>query len=234
MLNIKLSITNVGPVKNAEVELKGLTVIVGYNDTGKSAIGKIAYALTKSFENYESLYKKKMNKIVYKNLREVKIILRNSTLLKENEEMQKFYDQISKLKGMFHSMDRSIKSEELRLIKKNLENSNFDRKKEVLKLLIPIDDFLKGVKTEVKFNVKIQEAIKEILQSEFEGQINNYSSSHPDTECNIQVSENGNNLIDINIDKDDVLKVQEDKEIDEDFSFESVAFIETSFYFILS
>ena len=45
-MNLKLN--NIGIVKQANVEIDGLTVIAGENDSGKSTVGKVLYALIKS------------------------------------------------------------------------------------------------------------------------------------------------------------------------------------------
>lgn len=42
---MKVSVTNLGPVKEATVELGGLTVFVGPNGSGKSYLGKVLYGL---------------------------------------------------------------------------------------------------------------------------------------------------------------------------------------------
>ncbi|GMO58722.1 MAG: hypothetical protein Ta2D_04540 [Rickettsiales bacterium] len=44
---MKLEIENIGKIKNANVEIGGLTVIAGENDTGKSTIGKVLFAMIK-------------------------------------------------------------------------------------------------------------------------------------------------------------------------------------------
>lgn len=48
---MKLSIRNVGKLKEADVEIKGITVIAGENNTGKSTIGKVLFSI------FQSLYK---------------------------------------------------------------------------------------------------------------------------------------------------------------------------------
>lgn len=49
---MRLSIRNLGKIKEADVTIDGITVIAAPNDTGKSTIGKAAYALTKTFEDF--------------------------------------------------------------------------------------------------------------------------------------------------------------------------------------
>ena len=45
-----LIIKNIGLLQNVEVKISGLTVIAGENDTGKSTIGKVLFALIKACE----------------------------------------------------------------------------------------------------------------------------------------------------------------------------------------
>ena len=48
---MKLYIENVGKISQANIELNGITVIAGENDTGKSSVGKILYSI------FNSLYR---------------------------------------------------------------------------------------------------------------------------------------------------------------------------------
>jgi len=45
---VKVKIENIGMVKKADVKLDGLTIIAGENDTGKSTLGKILFAVVKA------------------------------------------------------------------------------------------------------------------------------------------------------------------------------------------
>jgi len=45
---MKISVTNLEPIKEATVELGGLTVFVGPNGTGKSYLAKVIYGLQSS------------------------------------------------------------------------------------------------------------------------------------------------------------------------------------------
>jgi predicted ATPase len=54
-----LTVENIGIIKHATVKLKGITLIAGQNDSGKSTIGKILHALIKGinvYENEDKLY----------------------------------------------------------------------------------------------------------------------------------------------------------------------------------
>ena len=46
---MKLEIENIGKIREAEVELNGITVVAGANNSGKSTIGKVLYCVFNSF-----------------------------------------------------------------------------------------------------------------------------------------------------------------------------------------
>ncbi|MBO6246596.1 MAG: AAA family ATPase [Anaerovibrio sp.] len=52
---MKLLIQNLAKIKSAEIELNGLTVIAGDNDTGKSTVGKVLYSMFNSFCNMSNI-----------------------------------------------------------------------------------------------------------------------------------------------------------------------------------
>ena len=61
---MKLIINNIGKLKNAEVEINGITVITGENDTGKSTVGKILWSVFNSFYEIKNQVRKdKINSI---------------------------------------------------------------------------------------------------------------------------------------------------------------------------
>lgn len=61
---MKLSLKNVGKIKKATVEIKGITVIAGENNTGKSTVGRALYSVFNSFYNIdEQIYKEKLRSI---------------------------------------------------------------------------------------------------------------------------------------------------------------------------
>ena len=51
---MKLSIKNIGKIESADINLDGITVICGENNTGKSTIGKVLFAYFNSMCDFES------------------------------------------------------------------------------------------------------------------------------------------------------------------------------------
>lgn len=50
---MKLNLVNVGKIKNASIQLDGITIIAGENNTGKSTIGKMLFCIYNSFYKIE-------------------------------------------------------------------------------------------------------------------------------------------------------------------------------------
>ena len=50
---MKLVLKNIGKVQNATVEINGITVIAGENDTGKSTVGKALFSVFNGFYNID-------------------------------------------------------------------------------------------------------------------------------------------------------------------------------------
>lgn len=50
---MKLKLKNVGKIEKAEIEINGITVIAGENNTGKSTVGKMLYCIFHSFYKIE-------------------------------------------------------------------------------------------------------------------------------------------------------------------------------------
>ena len=48
-----LEVKNIGKISHAHIELNGITVIAGVNNTGKSTVGKVPFCLTNSFLKFQ-------------------------------------------------------------------------------------------------------------------------------------------------------------------------------------
>lgn len=63
-----IKIKNVGVIKNAEIQIRGFTIIAGKNDTGKSTISKSLYAMFNCFSGIKTkvtdLVKERVNHMI--------------------------------------------------------------------------------------------------------------------------------------------------------------------------
>lgn len=53
---MKLTLKNIGKIGTASVEINGITVIAGENNTGKSTVGRALFAVFNSFYNVQKQF----------------------------------------------------------------------------------------------------------------------------------------------------------------------------------
>ena len=69
-MNLKLH--NILKIKDADIEIGGLTVLTGENNSGKSTVGKILFSILKATNNVRQLDKMKTVSIIRRELLSLK------------------------------------------------------------------------------------------------------------------------------------------------------------------
>lgn len=163
---MKLSIKNVGKLKEADVEINGITVITGENDTGKSTVGKVLWSVFNGFyEIDEKVYNEKVSELekiideiikenVYKNL---------ST--DYNSFFEIFNSTREKIAIEFLKGNKNYSEDEIKIIinnyKKDLKIEN------ISKFVQEINETLKISDKEI-----IKVIVSRVMNKEFHNQIN--------------------------------------------------------------
>ena len=102
---MNLKIKNVGIVKQADVELNGLTVIAGENDSGKSTVGKLMFSVVKAISRYEQNLNENKEYNVRRLMEEIYLFARNIgdrdkknsfDILKDVFYPSRFYEEIKR------------------------------------------------------------------------------------------------------------------------------------------
>lgn len=65
---MRLEVKNIGKISHAEIDMQGLTVIVGNNSTGKSTISKSMYAVVDGFHDFNGKISKRRKEVLLNNL----------------------------------------------------------------------------------------------------------------------------------------------------------------------
>ena len=163
---MKLSIRNVGKLKEADVEINGITVIAGENDTGKSTVGKVLWSVFNGFYKIdEKVYNEKVS--------ELKKIV--DKLLKENG-----YDRIKdNFKDFFGIFDRTNEKIAIELLKNDKDYSENEIKSIVNKYkenleIGDISNFVDEINDTLKILNKeiIKTIVSRVMNKEFHNQIN--------------------------------------------------------------
>lgn len=163
-----LNIENIGIIQSANINLNGLTVIAGLNDSGKSTIGKIIFSVIKSFQKFdEELFSEENN------LGKELLYLTFKSLEELNEETRKEF-----LKNIFELQEKSeIKTEVIKFIEKLtklVEENKSKIPEQYLKELKLIEKRLKEKKSEKE---KIRQTLTKVLKNEFAGEISSKLNS---------------------------------------------------------
>ena len=164
---MRLEVENFAKIKKADIEINGITVIAGENDTGKSTIGKILYCLYTAFHNLNEkiLEEKKRNigRAIFENYKGT---------TKEVNKIFDILDILLKTNNLSHvSIEAILNEQDIcdvddELIDKILEYLNFDN--EELKGLIVKKIFNDEFNNQIKpaFNDNLITNIKLFIKEE--------------------------------------------------------------------
>ena len=98
---MELKLKNIGIIKYTSIKLKGLTVITGHNNSGKSTVGKALFASIESFSNLDQKREIEINSALMEIIFEIRRILSLQDVVKYldfsiiEEEHQKWFEILS-------------------------------------------------------------------------------------------------------------------------------------------
>lgn len=195
---MKLSLKNIGKIGTASVEINGITVIAGENNTGKSTVGRALFAVFNSFYNIDKQIQRERIRSVENLIDFVhRITLSNATFAVDVNEISKYI--VSHIE-QFKNNSAKLKTEIIRLFLQYDEN--FEKKLEMIKLdevICRIMDVLNVSDMEL-----FQSVLEKKLEAEFNGQISNVFSDE-NGEIRLQIKEKD---LRITIEKDHVTHIQ--------------------------
>lgn len=176
---MQLIIENCGRIGKADIEIKGITVIAGDNNTGKSTIGKILYSVFNSFYDLDKkIFSEKIgsiNRVVNNYLRTFDSsndAYKNSKVPRNLHMNIKYEEKDSKdslNEKVIKSLDKLIKYYE-KLLTQDDEN----------KLRIIVNERLSVENESIMRNM-----FTRFIKSEFEGQINNLNVPQSDSKIEL-------------------------------------------------
>ncbi len=214
---MRVSLENIGIIEKADVEINRLTVIAGNNDSGKSTIGKVAYSLTKSFEDFEKNYEREKAEKMDMYFRDFYIFFRRGVNLEKYPELLKFTENFRHYRKIDNKKLFELIENSITLLDKI--GVGEEAKAKIIKRFDVVNSLFQEKESK---NSKIINSIQAIFESEFSSQISNIFEN----DGRIEVFEGENEIIDIII-KDNKIDVDKTNIIDEIFPFDSSVFIET-------
>lgn len=194
---MEVFVKNIAKIREATIELNGITVIAGENNTGKSTIGKILYSVFLSMNNIKTrVFRYRVESVfqqIFFSLQRSLIDVDPFSIGNLNEKhalekAEKLVENINQFKGNISEIEKFIKD-------------GMEEKLEVRELSLRIDEIL---------NVSDSDVFKQILgsklNSEFHKQINNFL--YKDELGEIILKEIGQNDITINVKENKVVELK--------------------------
>lgn len=156
---MQLTIENIGLIRQAQIQINGLTVIAGANDSGKSTVGKVIFSLVKAIQRYQDDLEQGKTHQLEATMRKIYVALRQKVDFSEYKEIRRLFFPPAFLRELQHAGARA-----------------FDKRKELvsqdgkLDFVTPLLHELEQVfhQDEDK-DQAIQQALKNVLYSEFMG-----------------------------------------------------------------
>lgn len=215
---MEIYISNFGIIKEAKVQLGGLTVIAGENDSGKSTVGKILFSLVKAFTKLEENLINDKDRRLMDSIEKIYLFLRKFVNLFEDTDTRelffppKFFEQL-KIYNEKTIYERSLYIQKL--------SSNnlipFHISETIEKYLAEIHAILLEDKDPVKMRV---ETIRKAFYSEFKGEIVHKKSDLP---AIVEIRDGFTPLLKIQWSKNGITSIN----FHDDLSFDDATYIDS-------
>lgn len=183
---MEIKLTNFGKIKEANIQLNGLTLIAGLNDTGKSTVGKCLFALIKSINNYPKMYEQIRMEYFYKeHLISLKMAFRDlhSNFFGKSQALNLSKNKLFE-RFLFSFGFEKLTEKEIKLILKEIimfcRQNNYKSTDAVERKALEAEKYLNVIYSN---NQKITEICKRIFSDLFIGTINN--SLHQEDETSV-------------------------------------------------
>ena len=210
---MKLTIKNIGVIKEADIELSGLTVIAGENDSGKSTVGKLMFSITKAIGRYEDELEESKEIDIEKAVERIYFSIRRVIFGGNKHE----YKQSKKLFHPHYFIDE-VNDNGIEVIKSRIEylkekNIYNDRIEELFTNLQDV------VGRDYDKKSAIKRAFDKVVYSEFKGVI----SSNKTKASSVKITEGNNCILNIELHQNYVSEF----DLQDDLYFNDSVIIET-------
>jgi len=219
-----LKIENIGMIQRADVHLDGLTVIAGENDTGKSTVGRLWFAIIKALSRYEQDLEESKEAKVGEIAADLYFLIRRAS--PTNRELIEEFHPAVWIRSMSTTTEQILdeKRDKLLLWLESMEKRSTSDNVRVRRIQQRFDKLTAILLKEESKNDVIQRALKKTFFSEFYFEITPKKNNH--LVSKVAISEGESKIIDLELQSNEVRSLQ----LSDDLFFDDATFIESPIY----
>lgn len=165
---MRLSLKNIGKIETACVEIDGITVIAGENNTGKSTVGRALFAVFNSFYRIQDQIRDERIENVENLLMMANMGVTNRMVIAGNDVAREIVEQIELYRENKEAIEKTIRAYAFPY-KENVEEDIVEERMD--RVVTRIVENLRIPDTDI-----FQSILEKKLVSEFNGQVNNVFS----------------------------------------------------------
>jgi predicted ATPase len=177
---MRLKLQNIGIIEDADINIDGITLIAGQNDSGKSTVGKVLYALIRGVNIDENRFNSSKNEFVRNRIRDIRnLLLRTKLSGIEDEKIQEkfissFLENRDSLFGRYSFRINSEDSEATNILLSELDEinklyANFSNES----VQVQLKTFLNDITNRISITIDSYEVLHYELESFFENEFGN-------------------------------------------------------------
>ncbi len=223
---MKLIIKNISVIKEADIQLSGLTVIAGENDSGKSTVGKLMFSITKAIGKYQDELEESKENNIEQAVEKIYFFTRRA-LFEDEELSNKDEKRLIELLELFHPRHfiDEINTSEIKAIDSRI---NYLKKIDIYnnrveKLFTSLQEI---INQDYDKHSAIKRAFKKVTYSEFNSELCSKKTEH----SLIEISEGNSNILTINFNQNKLSEFN----LKDEFDFDDSVIIETPMILNLS
>ena len=167
-----LELNNIGKLSDASIDINGIAVIAGENNTGKSTVGKVLFSVFNSYYDSErQINKERMESIMDAIQIIMDIRTRTKIFFPSKRLLNDFAKKLLNDAARYANSEKLIKEEVYKLLSDNdieFDENNDDKKNMINYSIIQIQKALNVSKNDLFCHI-----LEKRLNSEFDGQISN-------------------------------------------------------------
>lgn len=199
---MKIRIDGIGKISNSTVELNGLTVISGENDTGKSTFGKVFYSVIQACNSFQFVVASQ-NKIQLQDAFEnLYFNIRRELDISERADIRQFF---SALRGGVLSRDDIPQSIVISIAKELIEKHKLDLSDEAKrKIENQLNNIERLASSPDKEDSAIRKSVDRLLKSEFFGDIVCNCPERNGKDAVVEIFDGATTVLSFNVDSNKV------------------------------